>query len=105
MSLYFWIIIRLYVAYIHSRCDRSCLNGNGSACPGLINFIRTFKWCFVFKGCVIIDRDLIPNSVIVVNYCRVFTNYVFFNLILFTLAYISPIYYMIYWGGHVSTKN
>ena len=34
---------------IQSISDRSHFNGNVSVCPGLNNFIRTFKQCFMFK--------------------------------------------------------
>ena len=102
ISVYFRIIIRLYAADIYSRCNLSRLNGNGSVCPHLNNFIRTSKWCFVFKVCVFLDHDLISNSVIVVDYCRVLANEVVFNLRLSTLKYISPIF--IWFIGRIMSR-
>ena len=46
-------------------------------------FIRTLKWYFVFISLVTYDQDFISNVVTVIDYCGVFTNYVFFNLFYF----------------------
>ena len=82
VSVYFRIIVRIYAEDVYYRCDRSRFNCNDSVFPRLNNFIQIFEHFFVFKGCVLSYRDLISNSVIVVNSCNFFANYVFFNFLI-----------------------
>ena len=51
---------------------------------------------FVFKRCFASYHELISNSMIVVDSSKVFADYVFFYLHLFTLTYVFSIVYMIY---------
>ena len=50
-------------------------------------------------------HDLISNFVIVKYTCKIFVNYVFFNMYLFLMTYVLPIRYMIDWEYNFSPKN
>ena len=95
------IMISLNVVYIYSGCDRYCSYSNDFVRPRLNYFIRNLKWCFLFISLVSSDHDFISNSVIVIDSCSFFVNYVFFYLGLFPLTHVSPFSYMIYWWYHV----
>ena len=69
------------------------------------NYKQTFKLSFIFKSCVFSDHNLISKYVIMVNYSRVFVDCVFLHLCLFTLIYVFPIHYVVYWEDHISSKH
>ena len=73
--------------------------------PCLNDFIQTLKRCFLFISLVSSEHVFISNSVIMINHCGVFANYVFFYLCLFPLTYLSPIGYMINGQDHVLPQN
>ena len=76
-------IVTLFLDYYKVLCgidsgfDRDRLYINSSIHPRLYDFIRTFKWCFLFISLVPYDHDFISNVVIVIDSCGVFENYVF----------------------------
>ena len=88
-----------------STCGLFHLYSNGSVCSRLNNFIQTFKSCFLFISLVSYDKYFVSNVVIVINSCGVLLNYIFLNLQLFLLTYVSPMFYMIDWEYHVSLKT
>ena len=79
------------MAYIYSGFDRARLYSNGSHCPCLNDFIQTLKWYFIFISLVSSDDNFISKSVIVIDSCGVFANYIFFYVRLFPLMYVSPL--------------
>ena len=99
------IFIRLHAANVYYRRDLSHSYGESSVCPGWKFFIRTFERSFLFKSSVVSGHDTILNSVILFDYSRVFADFVFFYLRLFTLTYIFPTWYVIYWEEHVLGKH
>ena len=96
ISIYFRTVIRFYAEYIYSGCDSVRVYSNSFIRPHLNDFIWTLKRCFVFISLFSSDQDFISNVLIVINYCGVFTKYVFFNLFFF-LTHVSPICFMIDW--------
>ena len=99
------IITSLNTENVYSVFYCSCSHSYGSIFPRLKHFIRTFKRCFVFKICVLSYHDSISNSVIIGDSSRVFVGYIYFQLRLFTLTYVFPIHYLIYWEDHILAKH
>ena len=67
----------------------------------LINFILTFEGCFVFKICVVYYHEFISNFIIVFDSSRLFAEYIFLYLLLFTLNYVFSFCYIIHWENHI----
>ena len=75
-----WIVIRFYVEYNLSGCDRSYLYSNGSVQLRLKKVIRILKQCFLFIILVFYDHDFISNVVFVIDSYEVYENCVFLYL-------------------------
>ena len=99
------IMVRLNAANFYSSHFRSLLHCDSSICPYFKIFIHSFERYLIFIRCVVFCHNSISNSVIIFDSSRFFADYIFFYLRLFTLTYISPICYVIYWEDHVSSKN
>ena len=69
------------------------------------NFIRSSEWGLIFICLFFSQHDFISNSAIVVDFCRVFTDAVFFYLRLFRLAYVYTILHVFDWEDPVLDKN
>ena len=110
-----WLIIHVYIyKYIFSGCRRLhhpalsilwgfmrlifILNVTALTYKATVPFYYVWTLSYRLWNCwlylnsyFILIMTWSPNSIIVINYCIVFANHVFFNPQLFTLTYKSPI--------------
>ena len=77
LSSFVFLVVRLNTAYIYPLCNWTHHWGYCYIFSHLEDFVRTFIWGFVFICCFIYQKYLISNSMIVLDYIRVFPDEIF----------------------------
>ena len=104
-AILFLLFVRIIATDIYPSCNHCHLCCYGSVCTHLNDFVRTFKWSFIFICRFISQQGLISNYIIIGNYGKVFTDNIFLYLRLLVLTYVFLIYYMFDWENNLSAEH